>query len=172
MATGESNNYQLPYPIADDIVNVHGDISSLVQKLEDVLPGLGLSYFKILVKNNSGSTIPAGYPVYATGFDTKTTIAKSLPTTTYPILGLAKAEMVNGADGVVIIAGVLENINTSSFSVGDVLYVKDGGGLTKTQPSTGSGAVGVVAYSDSTAGIIVVEAKGNGTWGALKNGLA
>lgn len=173
MATGTTGNpYNLPYPTAADQVNVHGDIASLVTTLDDVLPGLGLSYFKYEVKNNSGSTIPAGYPVYATGYDTKTTIAKALPSTTSPILGLVKAEILNGNDGVVIVAGVMTGINTSSFSAGDILYVATGGGLTNTRPTGGSGAVGVVAYTDSTNGVIVVEAKGNGTWGALKNGLA
>jgi hypothetical protein len=65
----------------------------------------------------------------------------------------------------------MENINTSGFSDGDVLYVGESGGLSATQPSGGSGAVGIVAYS-AAEGVIIVEAKGNGTWGALKAGLA
>jgi hypothetical protein len=44
--------------------------------------------------------------------------------------------------------------------------------LTTTRPTEGSAAVGVVANSDAANGIIVVEAKGNGTWGALKNGMS
>jgi hypothetical protein len=62
-------------------------------------------------------------------------------------------------------------INTSGFSDGDILYAAAGGGLTSTRPATGSGAIGIVAYAASD-GIIIVEAKGNGTWGALKAGLA
>lgn len=172
MASGESIKYNLPYPQVDDSVNVHGDVEALVSKLEDVLPGLGLSYFKHEVKNNSGETIPAATPVYVTGYSVKTTIAKALPDTTEPIFGLTKTSISDGAEGIVIVAGIMEGVNTSSFPNGSVLYVADGGGLTTTRPVNGSGAVGIVAYSDASNGIIAVEAKGNGTWGALKNGLA
>lgn len=172
MASGESVKYNFPYPQVDDSVNVHGDIEDLVGKLEDVLPGLGLSYFKHEVKNVSGETIPAATPVYVTGYSTKTTVAIATPTTTEPIFGLTKTSIANNAEGLVIVAGIMEGVNTSSFTNGSVLYVADGGGLTTTRPTEGSGAVGIVAYSDAANGIIAVEAKGNGTWGALKNGLA
>ena len=166
-----STEYSIPYPEGTDPVNVHGDIRSLVERLEVVLPPLGVSYFQIQVLNDSGSTLAAGTPVYATGYTTKTTIAKSLPSTTNPILGLTKTSIANGSDGIVVVAGVMENINTSGFSNGDVLYIGSSGGLTATRPTTGSGAVGIVAHA-AAEGIIIVEAKGNGTWGALKSGLA
>lgn len=173
MATGNTGDglFNLPFPVADDPVNVHGDIESLVQRLLIILPPLGLSQFQLGVINKSGSSIPAGTPVYASGFDnesSKTTISKSLPSTENPILGLAKTSIANNAEGIVVVAGVMENINTSGFSNGDTLYVGESGGLSNTQ--TG-GAVGVVAHAASS-GVIIVEAKGNGTWGALKAGLA
>jgi hypothetical protein len=170
-----SSRYSLPYPVAEDPVNVHGDIHDLVNKLEVILPPLGVSYFEINVKNNSGSSIASMTPVYATGYDGKTTIAKCLTTTTKPILGLVKSTIANGAEGVVVVAGVLEGVNTSAFTAGDVLYVAEGGGMpTNIQPAHGGGAIGIVAHAASAAsnGIVIVEAKGNGTWGALKAGLA
>lgn len=174
MATGSSSKFNLPYPEGTNPVNVHGDIKQLVDKLEIILPPLGVSYFEIQVINNSGVNIPAAYPVYATGYTVKTTIAKSLPSTTNPILGLTKLGINDGAEGVVVVAGVLEGVNTSAFSNGDILYVAPGGGLTNERPVTGSGAVGIVAHAESVVnnGIIIVEAKGNGTWGALRDGLA
>jgi len=171
MATGQSNNYDLPYPLADDYVNVHGDIRQLVERLEVILPPLGVSYFQIQVKNSSGSAITAGTPLIATGFNTKTTVRSAIATDTAPILGLAKTAIPNGTDGIAVVAGVMDSINTSGFTTGDILYVGEAGGLTATRPANGSGAVGVVAYA-ATNGIIIVEAKGNGTWGALKAGLA
>jgi hypothetical protein len=171
MATGNSEVYSIPYPLSSDSVNVHGDVQSLVERLEVILPPLGVSYFQIQVLNNSGSTLDAGTPVYATGYTTKTTISKSLPSTSSPILGLTKTSIANNAEGIVVVAGVMENINTSGFSNGDVLYVGTSGGLTNVRPATGSGAVGIVAHA-AAEGIIIVEAKGNGTWGALKSGLA
>jgi hypothetical protein len=174
MATGESNIYDLPYPRVTDPVNVHGDIEALVDKLEAVLPPLGISAFQMPVINNSGEDFIAGTPVYAVGYNEsidKTIIEKVLPSTTKPILGLTRTFIGNGAEGIVIVAGVLDDINTSAFQDGDVLYVGSFGGLTNIRPESGSGAVGIVAHADEF-GIIIVEAKGNGTWGALKAGLS
>lgn len=173
MATGNTGDglLNLPFPIANDPVNVHGDIEQLVERLLIILPPLGISQFQLPVINNSGNDLPAGTPVYATGYDNdaaKTTIDKSLPSTTSPILGLTKTSIADGSEGIVVVAGVMDNINTSGFNNGDVLYVGTSGGLTN---EAGSGAVGVVAHAASS-GIIIVEAKGNGTWGALKAGLA
>lgn len=173
MATGNTNDgvFNLPFPIAEDPVNVHGDIEQLADRLRVVLPPLGISAFQMSVKNVSGITLPVGTPVYATGYTTATTINKAIASTTQPILGLLKEELENNETGIVVVAGVMENVNTSSFLNGDVLYVGTSGGLTNVRPETGSGAVGIVAHA-SVTGIIIVEAKGNGTWGALKNGLA
>lgn len=167
MATGESQNYDLPYPESTDPVNVHGDIRQLVEKLEAVLPLA--SYSQIRVLNNSGQSISAGDPVYVTGYETATTVAKATSSTTQPILGLAKTNIANGVNGIVVVSGILENINTSSFVAGDILYAGEFGGLT-TQQDAG-GAVGIVAHA-AASGLVIVEAKGNGTWGALKAGLA
>jgi hypothetical protein len=171
MATGESNIYELPFPLAEDSVNVHGDIRQLVEKLEAILPSFGVGYFQLLVVNGSEEDLPAGTPVYATGYTTKTVINKALPGTTSPILGLLKQPLSAGSEGVAVVAGVLDGINTSSFSDGEVIYVSDSGGLTNVRPESGSAAVGIVAHS-AAEGIIIVEAKGNGTWGALRDGLS
>jgi len=170
MATGNTNDalFQLPYPLANDPVNVHEDIESLVNRLMVILPPLGLSQFQLGILNNSGENLPAGTPVYATGYTTKTTIAKAVPSTQDPILGLLKTPVANGSDGIAVVAGVMDNINTSGFANGDVLYVGQSGGLSSQQYG---GAVGVVAHASST-GVIIVEAKGNGTWGALRDGLS
>jgi hypothetical protein len=168
--TNTTGNFPLPYPESSDPVNVHGDIKDLASEISQTLDSLNLSVIQVSVINNSGVAISAGDPVYATGYTTATTVSKAIPSTS-PILGLAKSAIANSASGVVVVAGVLNNVNTSSFSEGDVLYVAAGGGLTKTRPAGGSGAVGIVAHSNAT-GTIIVEAKGNGTWGALKAGLA
>jgi hypothetical protein len=167
MATGQSNSYDLPYPLAEDSVNVHGDIKQLVEKLEAVLPLS--SYSQIRVLNNSGVLISAGDPVFVTGYTTAATVSKATSSTTQPILGLAKTSIANGANGIVVVSGILENINTSGFSAGNILYAGTSGGLTATQDV--GGAVAVVVHA-SENGIISVDSKGNGTWGALKAGLS
>jgi hypothetical protein len=169
MATNDTGSpFNLPFPRSTDPVNVHGDIQALASRLKDILPPLGISAFQISVINDSGETLPAGTPVYATNFTTVTNVDKCLPTTPYPILGLLKQELEDGEQGICVVAGVMENINTSGFDNGDVLYVGTEGGLSNLATH---GAVGIVAHA-ATDGIIIVEAKGNGTWGALKAGLA
>jgi len=174
MATGATTTYDLPYPLLSDPVNVHGDIQSLAEQIELILPSLGLPYFTHEVKNVSGASIAKGDPVYVTGFSTKTTVAKSVATdlTTFPVIGLATTAIANGSDGVVLVSGIFTGLNTSSYTAGNRLYVGTSGGLTATQPAGGSGATGVVLKANATTGVIlVIPAKGNGTWGAVKAGL-
>jgi len=170
----ETAIYDLPYPTDASPVDVAGDLQALAEAIDAVLPSLGLPYFTHEVRNNSGATIAKGDPVYVTGFSTKTTVAKSVATdlATFPVMGLATTAITNGSDGVVIVSGIFSNVNTSSYTVGNRLYVATAGGLTATQPAGGSGATGVVLKANATTGIILVTpTKGNGTWGAVKAGL-
>ena len=167
-----TNNYGLTFPEATDSVNVHNDIKKLADDVDDAISSLDASNVRVKVINNSGSTIGAAKPVYATGHtNNKTTISlfTSDLSDNKPFLGLTKTSLNNGDSGEVVVAGVLTNVNTSGFSVGELLYVNSSGSLTTTV--TG-GAIGIVAVSNASTGVIVIQAKGNGTWGALKNGLA
>jgi hypothetical protein len=169
-----TSTYDFPYPLASDQVNIHDDIKSLADRIEFVLPGIGVPYNSLEVTNVSGVSIAKGDPVYVTGFSGKTTIAKCVSgnINTFPVLGLAENAMATGTDGVVIVSGVFSDINTTSYTAGNVLYVGSSGGLTATQPATGSGAVAVVAKSGSSGIIVVGSVKGNGTWASLKAGLS
>jgi hypothetical protein len=175
MATGSTNTYDLPYPLLSDPVNVHEDIQSLAERLEDILSNVGVPFISLEVRNVTGSTIAKGTPVYISGYSTKPTIAKcdSDDLATFPVVGITQSAISNSADGVIIVSGVFDEINTSSYVAGDILYVANGGGLTKTIPAGGSGAVAVVAKSNASTGIIIVgQPKGNGTWGSMKAGLS
>jgi hypothetical protein len=171
----ETTNYDLPYPLSSDSVNVHEDIQNLAEAVDAILPTLGLPYLTLEVSNTSGVTITKGDPVYIIDHGaTKPRVAKSNASTlsTFPVIGLAQATMTNTSDGVVVLTGVFSGVNTSSFTIGNRLYVAAGGGLTETQPTTGGGVIGVVAKA-ATSGIIIVGAsKGNGTWGSMKAGLS
>ena len=175
MATGATDTYDLPYPVLSDPVNVHEDIQSLAERLEDILSNVGVPFISLEVRNTTGATIAKGTPVRISGYTTKPLIAKcdSDDLTTFPVVGITQAAISNNSNGVIIVSGVFEDINTSSYTAGDILYVANGGGLTNSIPAGGSGAVAVVAKSNASTGIIIVgQPKGNGTWGALKNGLA
>lgn len=168
-----TDKYGLSYPEATDSVNVHNDIKRLADDVEDAISALDTaSNVRVIVTNNSGQVIGSARPVYATGYSNgKTTIALFTNSLSddKPLLGLTKTIIENGASGEVVVAGVLTNVNTSSFSVGELLYVDSFGALTTT---ASGGAIGIVAVAHPSNGVIVIQAKGNGTWGALKAGLA
>lgn len=180
MATNQtSGQFQIAFPRSTDPVNVHGDLEQLAGDVKESLESIDVSIIQIDAKNVSGITLPAGTPVYIFNFASTVPGIKQYTESLWssgsvkPVLGLLKTTLNNNSIGKVVVAGVLANINTSSFTTGDVLYVsRPDGGLTKTRPTAGSGAVGIVGYAHATNGVIIVEAKGNGTWGALKAGLA
>jgi hypothetical protein len=171
----ETTIYDLPYPVLSDPVDIVGDIKSLAERMEAVLFATE-SNVTIEVTNVSGVSIAIGDPVYVSGFNSdsgKPEVTKLTNTMNYPLLGLAKSEIATTTDGVVVISGIFSNVATSSYSFGNILYTGTSGGLTATQPATGGTAVGVVAKSHATTGVIIVgKPTGNGSWAALKAGLA
>jgi hypothetical protein len=176
MASGQTPTYDLPFPLSTDPVDVHGDIQSLAEAIDLMLPAIvGSSYHTLEVRNVSGVSIVKGDPVYISGYSTKPTIAKANASTigTFPVVGLAQSNIGNATDGVIVTSGIFNDINTNSYTAGNVLYVAAGGGLTVTKPTSNAVAVGIVAKSNSTTGIIIVTSPKTvaATWGALKEGL-
>jgi uncharacterized protein (UPF0297 family) len=173
--TALTNPQLIPYPESSDNVNIHEDMQALAQRVNDLLTALQIPYLPLNVKNISGFAINQGDPVYITGYiDSKPTVSKSDADdiSTFPSIGLMQDNVSNGESGTVVLLGTLENIDTSSYSVGDKLYVASGGGLTTTKPSDGSVVVAVVSSDDINGSLLVGGIKGgNGTWGSLKNGL-
>jgi hypothetical protein len=178
MPVSSSNYAEMKYPIASDPVNVHGDFKVLVDALNDILPPLGVSAFSLPVRNITGATLLIGTPVSISGsVSGKTTVEKYNPSSVShnpntPILGIVKNNIANNNDGVVVISGVLE-MNTSSLGVvGTKVYIDANGSLVGERPSTGPARYVAVVAIPGTEGLLIVQAKGNGTWGALKDGLS
>lgn len=173
----ETNPWSIQYPLSTAPVNVHGDMENLAVSVKDALNSIDTSIIQVNVFNDTGSTLLATTPVYAIQSppapreSSYTYVQKAFPNTTSPILGLVKFDIPNKESGIVVVAGVLANVNNSNRNEGDVLYVGSDGSLTNVRPQGGSGAVGIVAKAGIN-GIIIVEAKGNGTWGALRDGLS
>jgi hypothetical protein len=119
--------------------------------------------FKVI--NNTGSTIPNGSPVYITSTSSGQTypnvaLAKADVAATSAVIGLTDGAIANGAVGYVTSSGGIDGVNTSSFTVGQVLYLSpySAGQLMNTIPPTGiTVQVGVVTYVDSSAGKIYVK---------------
>jgi len=118
------------------------------------------------VRNTTGSTIPKGAAVYISGHNGNKILidlADADASGKYPAIGLTAGAIENNSDGEVTVYGELAGVNTSSYSIGDVLYLSSTPGvLTNTRPTSSADAVqniGRVARSDSN-GIIIVSGSG------------
>lgn len=189
-----ASNYptSLSYPIASDPVNVHGDFKVLVDALNNILPPLGMTSVASPVRNESSSlTLPAGTPVFISGSTShdgklKPLVKRYNPSSpdhdpNLPILGLLQTDMLpsspTGGDGIAVVSGIIQ-MNTTVFGTvpaGTKIYVDNNGTLVAGRPTSGPARyVGVIAIKATKpdGGMIVVQTKGNGTWGALKDGLS
>lgn len=117
------------------------------------------------VYNNSGAMIPKGAAVYVTGAQNDfPTISKAQGndiTTIANTIGVLKDSINNASFGLVLNRGLVESINTSSFSVGDQVFVSadSAGKLVTTAPEYPNFAyeIGTVLISDGTGGCIAVD---------------
>lgn len=119
-----------------------------------------------IVYNNSGSTIAAGRIVYAsgsTGSVPTVALAKADSSSTMPAVGVTVESIANTAYGRVMQVGLLEDVNTSSYSVSDILYVSaaTAGILTATPPSYPNlrQEIGTVLVDDASVGAIQIVAR-------------
>jgi hypothetical protein len=134
------------------------DATGMVRKLvrDSVIP----------TYNNSGASIPANRAVYATGsFGGVPTIgkAKADNLATMPCIGVTLEAIADAAYGRVMQVGLVEDVDTSSFTVGDVLYVSAGtaGLLVATAPLWPDirQEIGVILVDDVAAGKVQVIAR-------------
>jgi len=119
---------------------------------------------QLKVYNNTGSTINIGQPVYVTSTSSGYTypnvalaIANSL--TTGNVIGLANQNIPTGTAGYVTTIGLVQGLNTGSYTVGDTLYLSpySAGYFQNTIPPTGYAIkLGTVAYVNSSTGAIYV----------------
>jgi len=163
LASGE------PCYAIDDTRFVIGDGQTPFTELRN-LSSTYADHVQIHVKNTSGGLLEKGTPVYITGTVGATetleiSAADASDPTTMPSVGLLKTDLDINAQGYVVVGGGLNHIATDPIdgitpSVGSVLYVKSGGGLTTTRPSGTSslvqnvGKVGKVSGGNS--GSIIV----------------
>ena len=118
-------------------------------------------------KNDEGAQITKGQAVYIKGISgTVPTVglADADDASKMPAFGLAFATANDQAEVQIVSFGNLTDVNTSTFSAGDTLFIDTtAGALTATKP-TGSTAqlqnIGRVLRSDASAGIIKVGGAG------------
>jgi hypothetical protein len=113
------------------------------------------------VRNTSGAALSKGTPVHATGVTGEVAdviAARADTASAMPATYVLNEDLDNNESGQAIIVGVIEDVDTSSFSPGDVIYVASGGGFTATKP-TGTNLIqnlGVVTKSNANSGSGVV----------------
>lgn len=153
----------------DDVLVIVDDSASETKKISFANLSSGISVgnateLQFTAKNITGSTIAAGKAVYvsgASGSDTTIALAANTSASTMPAFGITKDAIANNASGVVLLAGSLSGINTSSFSEGDELYVSTAGDLTATKP-TGTALIQKIAKVAKAAasGTVIVTGAG------------
>ena len=119
---------------------------------------------EVYVRNQTGSTIPAGSIVYingATGNRPTITLAQANnDANSAQTFGFTKAAIANNGFGYVIVRGELENIDTSALTEGVQLYLSPttAGTWTTTKPSAPQHLVyvGICVRAHPTQGVILV----------------
>jgi len=119
---------------------------------------------KIIVRNSTGSTLTKGQIVYlsgATGNRPNAVLADATDeATSSKTIGMVAANIANNADGYVAVSGTLHDLDTTSFTAGDSLWLSETSGAMQanTPPAEPAHAVfiGYVARSHPTQGRIVL----------------
>ena len=125
------------------------------------------SPIEFTAKNESGSSVTKGQAVYINGVSGSTptiALADADNASAMPAFGLLKANANNNADVVIITSGNLTGLDTSSFAVGDTIYVSTtAGAITNVKPAGEASLIqniGKVVRSHASEGIIKVGGAG------------
>lgn len=116
----------------------------------------------VRVTNKTGSTLTDGAVVYVSGAQgnrpTAALADADIEVTAYNTLGVVTYDIANNAEGYVTTFGLVRNVNTSTFTAGDDLYVSPTPGqLTNVRPAWPAHAVRVArALNSTTNGMIFV----------------
>jgi hypothetical protein len=162
LGTGTNNEGKLSWNSSDSTVD-------LVMRGGLVVQQIGEEQF-YTVRNQTGTTISAGTPVYANGVTSgsaRITVAPAIADGTIPsrrYVGIAAESISSGINGYVTSFGYVRNIDTrgtvqgETWAVGDLLYVSqtNAGKLTNIEPTSGLMLpVGIIIVRHQTTGIIL-----------------
>ena len=123
----------------------------------------------IVGRNLSGGDVSAGTPVYIYSYvgDDIYGVDKATKTdSSKAAIGIYQNDVIATQDGDVIISGLIRSsdLNTSGFSVGDILFLGDGNlqNTSPTEPGAEIQKLGTVLKSSATNGEILLLAGGGG----------
>jgi hypothetical protein len=119
---------------------------------------------QIIVRNSTGVTLTKGQVVYlsgATGNRPNAVLAQAnSEATSSKTIGIVTANIANNSDGNIAVNGTLHDLNTSSFTAGDAVWLSatTAGAFTVTPPAEPNHTVfiGYIARAHPTQGRIVI----------------
>lgn len=152
-----ASTYELGSGTADDSTYLRGDGT-----------WAHIEVVRFPVKNTSGGTLAKGTPVYITGSvgasgASTVAAANASNSATMPCIGLLEEELLDNGEGFATSFGVLRGLNTTGYTVNQVVFVAAGGGLTGTRPNGTTDLVqniGRVMRADNNTGEILVMGPG------------
>jgi len=121
------------------------------------------------IRNESGGGLVKGDLVHASGFSIGQDLvlvkkADASSAATMPVMGVITETIANNASGGALESGRISGVDTSSFSVGDILFATTTPGVFGTRPTNSTDivqSIGVVLRSHASLGEIEVEGAGS-----------
>jgi len=121
----------------------------------------------VTAKNVSGGQLAKGTPVHAvtpvsSGQQVEVIAARADTPSAMPATLVLNETLEDEEEGEAIVVGLIQNVDTSAFTAGDVIYVGETGGYTNVKP-TGTNLIqnlGVVVKSHASSGSGIVYGSG------------
>jgi hypothetical protein len=135
-AFGASSNFT--FDSGTNALVVTGTIQSTIQIDAPYFKGYLLGATQQECRNQTGSLISKGTPVYVVGYSGNRVLiapAEASNSAKMPAVGLLETDIADSHNGHYTILGVAKNLNTSGYAVNETLYVGATGGLTNVRPT-------------------------------------
>lgn len=142
----------------DGVLNVMAEFGDVIMQVGEELQ------FPVVNKQGGGTTILNGQPVYVKGAQGQRLavgLADSADLSTVQVIGLATHDIADNQNGRVTFVGAVRDLDTSSYTVGNEVYVDGLGTLTTTKPTaagTYAAQLGIVTQAHPVQGVIHVHA--------------
>lgn len=116
--------------------------------------GADVTVIGLTVQKTAGENLVFGDPVYLKS-DGKAWKADANGSATFPAVGIAAATIAANAAGEILLIGTARN-DAWNWTVGGVVYLSTGAGLTQTAPSTTGDTIQVVGVAHPNADTLYV----------------